>query len=480
MTGRTAAIGLLLSFLATPAARAADSPTAAATPPAAATTATPPAAEAGAAETQAAAAQREAQEAEARVIELGRQIEALERQRASYDDVRRRLDKIDARQGEIDRQAAAARDANPPETSVIRFRDGGIDIRSPDNGFYLHPMVRVQAIYTGVVASRGAQDLAPPDVSSFSLGRAEMILEGHVGGPFFQYRLQLDAAESPSLKDAYVAWHPLRMLSIEAGQFKVPYGLQRQYWKADLEFVGLSTPMAAFSLERDLGLLLVGRLVPGRLTVQAGILNGAGANVPNDNLELAYALRIVATPFGPLPTTEGDIEGHVRPLLSVGAAGYSSLVPTDIVARFGLPPAAADSNGNGRIDNVALWQGGLELRALWRGAALQAELFSRLEDPGTAGTNRTYSGGYVQGSCFLLPHRLQLAARVGHTDLPLYGATVAQRQLAGTYQNEQSGAVSAYVRGHRIKVQMDYSHLTSDGQTAPSANRLQAAVQVGF
>ena len=481
MRGRTAAIGLLLSFLATPPARAADPPPAAATTPATTSSAaTPPAAAPGAAETQAAAAQREAQEAEAQVIELRRQIDALERQRASYDDVRRRLDQIDARQGESDRQAAAARDANPPETSVVRFRDGGFDIRSPDNGFYLHPMVRVQAIYTGAVASRGALDPAPPDISSFSLGRAEMILEGHVGGPFFQYRLQLDAAESPSLKDAYVAWQPLRMLSVEAGQFKVPYGLQRQYWKAELEFVNISAPMAAFSLERDLGLMLIGRLLPGRLTVQAALLNGSGANLPNDNIDLAYALRVVATPFGPLPPTEGDIEGHARPLLSVGAAGYYSLVPTDIVARFGLPPTAAYTGSNGRIDNVALWQGGLELRALWRGAALQAELFSRLEDPGTAGTNRTYWGGYVQGSYFLLPHRLQVAARVGHTDLPLYGATLAERQLAGTFQNEQSGAVSAYVRGHRIKVQMDYSHLTSDGQTAPSANRVQAAVPVGF
>jgi Phosphate-selective porin O and P len=504
MTGRTAAIRLLLSTvlassLFAPAARAADAPPAtatspAATPPAAATpplatspaAATPLAAEPGATETQAAAAQREAQQAEAQVIELGRQIEALERQRASYDDVRRRLDQIDARQGESDRRAAAARDANPPETSVIRFRDDGFDIRSPDNGFYLHPMVRVQAIYTGVVATQGAQDLAPPDVSSFSLGRAEMILEGHVGGPFFQYRLQLDAAESPSLKDAYVAWHPLRMLTIEAGQFKVPYGLQRQYWKAELEFVGLSTPMTVFSLERDLGLLLVGRLLPGRLTVQAGLLNGAGANRPNDNLDLAYALRIVATPFGPLPTSEGDIDGHLRPLLSVGAAGYYNLVPTDIVARTGNPQAPTDVDGNGRIDNVAFWQGGLELRALWGGAALQAEWFGRLEDAGAARqywgayTKDTFWGGYVQGSYFLIPHRLQVAARAGHTDLPLYGATVAQRILAGSYENEQSGAVSAYIRGHRIKVQMDYSHLTSDGQTAPTANRVQAAVQVGF
>jgi hypothetical protein len=486
MGGRTTAIALLVTGFWTSVGRAADPPAAVKAPGHAPTTSAAGDAVPTSAETQAAAAQHAAQEAEAQVIELRRQLEALERQRAGYDDVRRRLDQLDARQSELDRHAAAG-EGNPPETSVIRFRDDGLEIRSPDNGFYLHPLVRVQAIYTGVIASQGPQDPAPPDLSGFSLGRAEMILEGHVGGPFFQYRLQIDAAETPSLKDAYVAWHPLRILSIEAGQFKVPYGLQRQYWKAELEFVNVSTPMAAFSLERDLGLMLIARLVPGRLTVQAGLVNGSGANLPNNNLDLAYALRVVATPFGPLPPSEGDIEGHVRPLLSVGVAGYYNLAPTDVLARCDVPNACpsmpvpiADIDGDGRIDNVAVWQGGFELRALWRGAALQSELFGRLEDPGTAGPSRSYWGAYVQGSYFLLPHKLQLAARVGHTDLPLYGATAQQRLLAGTSQNEQSAVVSSYLRGHRVKAQVQYSHLTSDGQTAPSANRIQAAVQVGF
>ncbi len=360
--GRTAAVvtSLLLPLLWASTTHAAEAPTAVPAPTAV-TAPTAPTASADAttpADTQAAAAQHAAQEAEAQVIELRRQIDALERQHQSYDDVRRRLDEIDARQGEIDRHAQAAADANPPETSVIRFHDDGFSIRSPDNGFYLHPLLRVQAIYTGEIASKGFADKAAPDTSGFSLGRAEMILEGHVGGPFFQYRLQLDAAESPSLKDAYVTWQPNRMLALEAGQFKVPYGLQRQYWKAELEFIDISVPMAAFSLERDLGLMAVARLLPGRLTVQAALLNGAGANVPNDNFDLAYALRIVATPFGPLPATEGDIEGHARPLLSIGAAGYFNLVPTDIVARSSGTLTDTDEDGNGRIDNVAIWQGG--------------------------------------------------------------------------------------------------------------------------
>jgi hypothetical protein len=467
---------LLGSTLAGPAARAAADP---APPPAPATIG---AAAASPAETRAAAAQREAQDAEAQVIELRHQVEALERERAGFDDVRRRLDQLDARQAEAQRQAAAGNDALVPEASVVRFRDDGFEIRSPDNGFYLRPHLRVQGIYTGQIASRGAADLAAPNTSGFSLGRAEMILEGHVGGPFFQYRLQVDAAQAQPLKDAYVTWRPHRMVAIELGQLKVPYGLQRQYWRADLEFVDLASATAAFSLERDLGLMVVGRVLPGRLTVQAGLLNGAGANAANDNFDLAYAVRLVATPFGPLPVTEGDIDGHPRPRLSIGASGYYNLAATDVRARTGDPNASLDVDADGRVDNVGIWQGALELRALWRGAALQAEWFGRMEDPGAASAlgSRKYWGGYVEASAFVLPHRLQVAARVSHADLPMYGATRQQHALAGTYQNEQSGAMSAYIRGHRVKAQVEFNHLTSNGQTAPAAEQVRAALQIGF
>ena len=38
---------------------------------------------------------------------------------------------------------------------------------------------------------------------------------------------------------------------MRVGQFKVPYGLQRWTWSGQLEFVEISTPMAAFNLDRD-------------------------------------------------------------------------------------------------------------------------------------------------------------------------------------------------------------------------------------
>jgi len=179
-----------------------------------------------------------------------------------------------------------------------------------------------------------------------------------------------------------------------------------------------------------------------------------------------------------VPVSEGDLDWSERPRLSLGASGYYSLVATDVQARD--PSTPPDIDGDGRIDNVAVWQGGVDLRAVWHGAALQAEWFGRLEDPGAAAPSRRFWGGYVEASLFVLPRHLQLAGRVGRTDLPLYGATAQQHLLAGSHQNEQAAVVTAYMRGHRVKAQVDYAHLSGDGQTAPSAHRVRAALQVGF
>jgi len=164
-----------------------------------------------------------------------------------------------------------------------------------------------------------------------TLTHAEIAFDGHMVAPQFQYRLQIDFAETPILKDGFlqVGLGPSEVVRV--GQFKVPYAMQRLYYSGELEFVDVSVATAAFSLERDVGVMLAGRPFAGRLRYQVAVLNGAGAVGPggaprlNDNLDLAYAVRIVASPFGPLPVSEGDIEGHARPLLAFGVAGYYNL-----------------------------------------------------------------------------------------------------------------------------------------------------------
>jgi len=435
------------------------------------------------------ASRKAMQDLEAQVIELRRIIEEMDRSRAVTDDLRRRIDELEARLGENERRDEALAHGGGGEASLFRFHDDGFTLQSPNGRFLLTPHLRLATVYAGVLASQGTADAATPDTSGFTLTHAELIMEGHIWTRMVSYRLQLDAAESPTINDAYVQIGPPRRFGVRVGQFKVPYGLQRWTYSGELEFIDISAPMAAFQLDRDVGVMLVGTPLGGKLAYELAVTNGAGAGKPNDNIDLAYAARVVASPFGALPPGEGDWHWHPRPRASLGVAGYYNLVPTDAVARFG-PSANTDQDDDGRLDNVAIWQGAVELKALWRSAALQAEYFKRYEKPGGMFASRSYWGGYLQASYFVIRGRLQVAARIDETDQPRYGATPAALMLTGNHVSEQSGAVNAYLRGHRVKIQVDYTHSHATYQapdvasvaaaSGPTQHRVRAAVQVGF
>jgi hypothetical protein len=112
---------------------------------------------------------------------------------------------------------------------------------------------------------------------------------------------------------------------------------------------------------------------------------------------------------------------------------------------------------------------------------LQAEWFGRREHPGAQLPDRDYWGAYGQAGYFVLPRRLQVVARVGRTDQPLYGITAADRLARGSETTEVGGGLSAYLRGHDAKLQVDYAYLaTPDARSAPFVNRLRAAIQLAF
>jgi Phosphate-selective porin O and P len=439
----------------------------------------------------AADSRRALQDLEAKLIEIRRELDGVETQNASWADLRRTLDELSARVDELGRRVDRP-PSEPPLAPAAASSSAGERFRArahgrDDGAPWPRPEGRLQAGYEGARVSRGPGERSAPDRSGFVLSHAELWLEGKAWLRQFEYRLQVDFAEPTEVKDAFAQWRASRSLALRVGRFKLPFGFQGYLRSTYYDFVDRSETMTAFSLERDVGVMVVGRPLAGRLQYQVAITNGAGNAIQrNDNLDLAATVRVVAAPWGPLPDSEGDLVGQARPLLAVGVAGHFNLLPTDLALRTNNPAAVVDLDDNGRVDNVAVYQGAVELRLHFRGAALQGELFRRLEDPGVAGPNRRTGGEYLQASYFLIPHRLQIAARVERTDLPLYGASQALRLASGSHIDGQTGAVSAYLRGHQLKVQVDYSHLrtrdvtAAGGSYSPDSHRVRASAQLMF
>jgi len=426
------------------------------------------------------------QDLEAKLIQLQRELDGLQKQRAAWDDMRRTLDELGPRVDELARRVEQP-PLSPRPSPLLPPRLPRHALVRTDGSTVFLPEVRLQAGYAGTLVDRGPGQKSAPDTSTFLVQHAELLFEGNVFRDRFEYRLLFDFVDPQVLKDAFVQWRHRNLIAVRVGQFKVPFGFQRYLRSTYYDFVDLSETMTAFSLERDVGLMILGRPMGGRLQYQLAVTNGAGAGRLNDNRDLAYTARVVAAPWGGLPDSEGDLVGQQRPLLSIGGAGYFNLAPTDVMARTGNPQANTDIDNNGRVDNVEIWQGAVELRVHFRGAALQAELFRRLEHPGAGVADRTFGGEYLQASYFVIPHFLAVDGRVERTDLPLYGATLAQRKASGDHVDGQTAGVSAFLHGHDLKFQADYTHLRTHNVVSPvgtfyspDSHRLRVSAQLMF
>jgi hypothetical protein len=180
---------------------------------------------------------------------------------------------------------------------------------------------------------------------------------------------------------------------------------------------------------------------------------------------------------------EGDAEGTPRPLVSVGGSFLYNLAPTD-AALVGLP---TDVDGDGKLDNVAIWKWGADLAARWRGASLQAELFWRRLDYGAAvpTTRRSSFGAYAQAGYFILPHRLSADARYSYAQPIGLGLDTTERAAVASEQHEATFGLSYLFFGRLVKAQVEYSYLEDEavpevGGGSRKSNRARAQLQFGF
>jgi phosphate-selective porin OprO and OprP len=416
---------------------------------------------------------------EARLAAMQTEAARLAAMRSSESELRRELDLVREQHEALRRQLASvqAELAQAPGPTVVPAglgHDGrGFYLRSEDDRYELRVGGYVQAGYEGAWRrlTPATSDAATYDerrnLSALALRRARLLVGGHVLLPGLTYAVDLELAR-PDLEQRFVwgaanqTW-PLKeyyldlevrpWLAIRAGQFLVPSGRERAITADKLELVERSLVDAAFSLDRDLGLMLHGALLRERLAYQAAVLNGQGPNVAHGSGNFLWAGRVLAMPFGPVPLEEGDLERSLSPRLAVG--GSASFIRQRWEVQNGTAVDVA------WVDRL---QAGGELSLRWRGAALLGEITYRRETPGTGpavprlkSTLQSFAA-YAQASYFVIRSRLQVAGRFAYAQTPwelgyrVYGAlpdSSREATLGATY----------YHLGHRAKLMLDASYI---------------------
>jgi phosphate-selective porin OprO and OprP len=201
------------------------------------------------------------------------------------------------RKAEIDAENAATAKATVAKEAVkvtANAKDG-FSLSSADGAYKLKfgGSAQIEGVYF-------IGDDEVPKNDTFFVRRVRPYLQGTVA-KYFDYQLVLDFAGggNGAVLDANVTANIDQSFKIQAGRFKTPFGLE--YLQSDpvTAFIERGFP-TQLSPGRDAGVQVLGEVIDGRLTYQAGIFNGptdrADRDTDSSNDKEGIA-RIFATPF---------------------------------------------------------------------------------------------------------------------------------------------------------------------------------------
>ena len=227
----------------------------------------------------------------------------------------------------------------------------------------------------------------PTKKDGFDIRRARLDLKGAITERW-DYRMQLDFASSPKILDATIGFRFGDYLRITAGQFKVPFSMENLTASNKLECIDRSQVVEALVARgkdvignhngRDIGLQLSGSVFKINdiylLDYAAGVFDGAGINVSDNNENKDLAGRLVFHPLKGL-----DIGGSYYNGFDNWTAGT---------------PAVAKNLVRKRLAG--------ELSYLWNNLSLKGE-YIKGED---GATDR--EGWYAQAGYYFVPKKFQL------------------------------------------------------------------------
>ena len=335
-------------------------------------------------------------------------------------------------------------------------------VRSPDDKYSLGIGGRLQFRYT---FKDNDEDFGKRDTNNIDVRRARLCFGGNVYGKLVHYYIELDGDSfDVGIRDFYVYWTPLEELNAKIGYFKVPFNQHRMTTSAKLLLQDRAIASEQFDQDRDYGLDIYGKPFHGYMEYHAAVFNGAGEDPAdrgtNDNLdnELMYVLNLRYNPFGKYDTVdETDIDYNEKFKATIGASVVFN--PKEMDEKL------VDSDGI---------LGVVELSMKYRGISWHNELFARSDDPESGGETVNSNGFFSQAGYFVIPKKLEVAAR--------YSTLDPDDNVSDDIGREYTGGINYYFREHRSKIQADVGHFVTEqgDEDDKNENRVRVQYQIVF
>lgn len=378
-----------------------------------------------------------------------------------------------------------------PEDPVMDFEPGeGLRIRSSDGRFELTTRLRGMLLLT----------MTNPDGGDFGVDlemrRARVTFQGVVFDPHLRYKLQLafaprdlqwvggidgHATRTPLL-DWYVESRHLRELNVRAGQFVTNISRERTISSSSFNLVDRSLMSNEFNLDRDIGVELRSTdfLGLGMLRYYAGVTIGEGRDsLLSADTGFLYYARVELLPLGLWDDyTQGDLDRHSEPRISIGAAyAYLDDAHNDR-GILGHPP-----QDGGTTDMHLL---NADVYFVYQGFSLMTEFTWRdgSRNPGDAidpmtmmpfpvAVPRNGYGLFAQAGYLLPDLPIEIAARYSRV-----APTGAQSAL--TENQEIGGGVNYYIHEHALKLQADFFEIWGGSDIDQGEERVRVMLQASL
>lgn len=355
-----------------------------------------------------------------------------------------------------------------------------------------------------------AGDFGDQAESTFELRRVRMKIGGHGHKPWIKYYFEVDLQStansggspgSTRVIDWRIDLAKYKTFTIRVGQWKINYNRERVDSSGKQTFVERSIVNSVFTIDRQMGVLAMGRLFPGKIydvSYYVGVFTGSGRGEANDDDKMMYMARLQWNIFGRiLKWKQSDLKYHEKPAASLAIGGYTNVgqctrwsssgcgtlvQTTSLGAAFTSDAAAANSQfkTQGMVEEFAM---------KWRGLAIQHEgHWKQINDAGAAvgmrgftGTTSvvpsqtTLLGSYSQVSYFphylvpAVPKPLEIGFRYAFVDPNIHVSNDVLRAY--------TIAFNWFFAGHRNKITVDITHLALEAAMSSDITEQRGRVQ---
>jgi len=344
--------------------------------------------------------------------------------------------------------------------ATIRYGDKGFEFRTANNNYLMQIQWRLQTRFAAPYDSDpiSFEDFGEDQII-IGINRARMKVGGHAFKPNFKYYLEYELWAG-KLLDYRLMYEFSQALNIKVGQWKAQYSRERVISSGKQQTVDRSILNYAFTLDRQQGISLYGRL-KGRgvldfnYWISALTGTGRGAN-DNDDDQLMWMTRWQWNPLGtPVPFVGSDLREENPFIFSIALGAVTNRSPFTRFSTSGGGELYGFEEGIAGQYRINQWL--IETSGMVEGFSWQQE-FHRKEINDKVNLNQTVLlGNLVQVGYFFnhlfpsFPKRMEWFLRQAIYD--------PDTDFDDNYRHEITIGTNWFFNGHKNKLTFEYSYL---------------------